>query len=129
MTDIKKHINYWKKSAVNNWQTALDIFKTKHYDACLFFYHLTIEKLLKGLAVKKIKKAAPFTHDLTVLAQVADIELLEKEKELLRVINTFNISTRYDDYKFQFYKKATRIYADKYLKKSHKLYLWLIKKY
>lgn len=129
MTDLEKHFIYWKESAQNNWLTALDLFKTKHFDACLFFCHLTIEKLFKGLVVKEIRKAAPFSHDLIVLAEVANIKLTDEQKELLRTVNTFNISTRYEDYKLQFYKKANRSYTDNYLKQTNKLRLWLIKKY
>lgn len=129
MTNLEKHINYWKESAENNWETALDLFKTKHYDACLFFCHLTIEKLLKGLATKEIKKAAPFTHDLIILVKIANIMPSKSQEELLRTMNTFNIRTRYEDYKLQFYKKANRIYANKYLKQVNKLHLWLRKKY
>lgn len=47
MNNINKQITYWKKSAERDWQTALDLFKTKHYDACLFFCHLALEKFLK----------------------------------------------------------------------------------
>ncbi len=52
MNQLDEQINYWKKSAERNWKTVLSLFKNKHYDACLFFCHLVIEKLLKGLAVK-----------------------------------------------------------------------------
>ncbi len=37
-------------------------------------------------------------------------------------ITTFNISARYDDYKFKFYKKATREFTDKWLKIGKELH-------
>ncbi|MFC1613218.1 HEPN domain-containing protein [Patescibacteria group bacterium] len=71
MDNLKEQINYWKKSAERNWDTTLSLYKTKHYDSCLFFCHLTLEKLLKGLVVRQTNKTAPFIHDLEKLANTA----------------------------------------------------------
>lgn len=120
-----KHIRYWQQSATRNFATARDLYRTQHYDACLFFCHLTIEKYLKALVVEKVKCAAPYTHDLIVLARVAGIPLSPTQEQLLRTITTFNISGRYDDEKFQFYKKATPSYTKQYLQRTERFYLWL----
>lgn len=127
MSLITKHIHYWQQSAERSWGTARDLYKTKRYDACLFFCHLTIEKSLKALVVLNTRQAAPYTHDLIVLARAAGIQISYTQEELLRAITTFNISGRYDDYKFQFYKKATSSYTKKYLNATEQLYLWLQK--
>ena len=79
---ITLHIQYWKTSAGRDWKTACDLYKTKHYDACLFFCHLTIEKLLKSFVVETIKKAAPYTHDLILLARLAGHTLPAAQEEL-----------------------------------------------
>ncbi|MEA2065116.1 MAG: HEPN domain-containing protein [Patescibacteria group bacterium] len=55
MDRINKQIEYWKKSADRNWKTATGLFQLKRYDSCLFFCHLTLEKILKGLFAKKPK--------------------------------------------------------------------------
>ena len=88
-----------------------------------------MEKILKALAVKKIGKSAPYVHDLLDLANIAGIELSEEQKELLREINTFNIRARYDNYKSDFYKRATKKYTIKHFELADKLYLWLGKKF
>ena len=44
------------------------------------------------------------------------------------MINSFNISARYDDYKLNFHKKATKNYTEKYFKECNQLRLWLLKK-
>lgn len=125
MSTLPAHVQYWSQSADRSWQTAKDLYKTKHFDACLFFCHLAIEKFLKALVVQKTHTAAPFTHDLVLLAQRAGLPLSTAQKELCRTINTFNISGRYDDYKFQFYKKATAPYTRRFLKETEALYIWL----
>lgn len=46
-----------------------------------------------------------------------------------RVITTFNISGRYQDEKFNFYKKCTKNYTEKYLQITKELNVWLKKQY
>ena len=127
MDNINKQIVYWQKSAERDWQIALDLFKTKHYDACLFFCHLTLEKLLKSLVIKATDEPAPYIHDLTKLANLANLDLSTEQIKNLKIINQFNIAGRYDNIKHEFYKLCTKEYADKYLSITHALYLWLKK--
>ena len=129
MTTKKEIIDFWKRRSADDRITTKTLLRNKRYSACLFFVHIYLEKLLKALVVKKTGKPAPFVHDLLDLADIAKIELPEEQKELLREINTFNIRARYDDYKSEFYKKATKDYAVKYFKSADKLYLWLGKKF
>lgn len=129
MVNLKLHINYWKISARRSWKTALDLYKTKHYDACLFFSHLAIEKSLKGLIVKRTHKTPPYIHDLARLANLAKIDLLDKQIQELRTITTFNIASRYDEVKLAFYKRCTPKFTKKYLTISRRWYLWLKKEF
>lgn len=122
-------VKFWHDRAKDDRITARALLEAKRYSASLFFVHLSTEKILKALVIGKTGKAAPFTHDLLSLAEATKIELSEDQKKLLREINTFNIAARYDDYKPEFYKKATKSYAEKYFKSADKLYLWLEKKF
>lgn len=126
---INEQINYWKTSAERTWRVASTLFKNKHYDSCLFFCHLTIEKLLKGLVAQKTKDYAPYIHDLAELARKTNLELTDKQLENLKIITTFNIAGRYDEAKFSFYKKCTKEYTEKYYAISKELILWLEKEY
>lgn len=125
----KRQIEYWRASAERNWRTANFLFKGKRYDACLFFCHLTIEKMLKGLIVKNEKKAAPYTHDLAELANIAKVNFGDEQIKDLRIITNFNIAGRYDNEKFSFYKQCTKSYTEKYFLISKQFYLWLKKEY
>ncbi len=126
---LKKQADYWRISADKNWKIAKALFKLKHYDGCLFYCHLALEKLLKGLVVIKIKKPAPYKHDLAELANIANLKLSKEEVEELRILSTFNIFCRYDNTKFDFYKLCTKEYSEKYFKISNKKRLWLKKQY
>ncbi|MBI2411123.1 MAG: HEPN domain-containing protein [Candidatus Kerfeldbacteria bacterium] len=129
MKDIQKHINYWLDSAERNSKTAKTLLNTKHYDACLFFCHLTLEKLLKGAVVAKTKKASPYIHNLMTLAERAKIELSDEQLMDLKIISTFNIAGRYDDAKLSFYKMCTPVYTKKYFEKTKSLYLCIKKEH
>ncbi len=129
MNNINKQIDYWKKSAERNWESAQGLLKLKHYDSCLFFCHLALEKLLKGLAVKQTKEPIPYTHDLENLALIAKLPITEEQTRNLKIITGFNIGSRYDDVKFTFYKRCTESYTEEYFNVSKELYLWLKKQY
>ncbi|MDA2921737.1 HEPN domain-containing protein [Patescibacteria group bacterium AH-259-L07] len=127
--NLKSQVEYWRNSAQRNWKTALSLFDLKHYDSCLFFCHLTLEKALKALVVQQINKPAPYIHDLAKLSEIAQLETSEDQTQNLRTITGFNMAARYDDVKLSFYKRCTREYTQKYLEITRKLYSWLKKQY
>ena len=129
MLTKKEITKFWRERATDDKATAKALLKSKRYSACLFFTHIYLEKTLKALAIKQTGKAAPYTHDLLYLIDIAKIELSKEQEELFREINTFNIRARYDDYKSGFYKKATKDFTIKYFELANKLYLWLEKKF
>jgi len=122
-------IEFWKKSGELDKKTSEDLFRSKNYVGCLFFVHLYLEKTLKGLVQRVTGKTPPFTHDLLVLGKIANLNITKMQEEHLSVINTFNIKARCADYKFAFYKKATREFTDKYLKIAKELYEWYLRQY
>ena len=79
---LEKIIDYWKDLSDYDLKTAGSMLKTKRYPYCLFMCHLAIEKLLKALVVKEIKKHAPYSHHLIGLAKQISLDFSEKQKEL-----------------------------------------------
>ena len=92
--NLKKLIAYWQKGSNNDWMVAQKLFKLGHYNYCLFFCHLALEKQLKALVVAQIKDQAPFTHDLYVLALKAGLVFDLEQRKNLETVTTFNISAR-----------------------------------
>ena len=125
---VKKIVKYWEKTAEHDYETMLGLFKIKRYSDSLFFGHIILEKILKGLVVAEIKNEAPYIHNLTKLAELSKCDLSEKEMDLLDVVNKFNIRSRYPEYKMQFYKKCTKEYVKNYLDEIIKLYKKLCQK-
>ena len=56
--DVKKIVKYWQKTAEHDFETMLYLFKGKKYSESLFFGHIVLEKILKGLVVKKNQRAS-----------------------------------------------------------------------
>ena len=126
---LQEQINYWRKSGKENLDAAQILFKNKHFDSALFFGHLSLEKMLKGLTVISTKEPALYIHDLEKLALIANLKFDEEKAINLRSISDFNIAGRYKEAKFDFYKKCDRKYTEKHLKIIKELFLWLEKEY
>ncbi|MBW2661456.1 MAG: HEPN domain-containing protein [Deltaproteobacteria bacterium] len=126
--DIKKIVKYWQKTAEHDYEVMLCLFKGKKYSDSLFFGHIVLEKILKGLVVEETKKEAPKTHDLVRLAEITKLELPSKTLEYLKIVNRFNMRTRYPDAKLEFYKCCDLEYTKNNLEKIKKLYKKLCQK-
>jgi HEPN domain-containing protein len=79
------------------------------------------------LYVKKFQKHAIFTHDLLRLVNKVDLQVNEKQEEWLDEITTFNINSRYDNYKQNFNKLCTKEFTTKWINRTSELRQWLIK--
>ena len=120
--DIKNAIEYWKKTAEHDYQTMEYLFKGKKYSDSLFFGHIVLEKVLKGLVVKETGEQALYTHDLVRLARLAELGLSEEELVFLNDVNEFNIRARYPEQKLKLYRICTEKYTENKLEKITKLY-------
>ena len=120
-------MNYWIESANEDYNVMLDLKEKNRNTYCLFFGQMVIEKLLKALYAKNNKGApyAPKTHDLLYLAEKLNLELTEEQEVILNEITTFNLSTRYDDYKKAFYNKCTDQYTEEQINKIKEVKSWL----
>ena len=127
--NIKQVVDYWKTEAERNYETAEFLYKGKKYSDCLFFCHLMLEKILKGLVVKQTKIHAPYIHELDTLVIRTNLDLNEEQMRQLKIINTFNIRARYDNIKKSFYQRCDTNYTEEYFNISKELYLWLKKEY
>lgn len=103
--------------------------KTKRYADALFFRHLVLEAELKALVVLKTRENAPFIHHLPKLAELAQLLPTDSQDADLKEMTAFNIDARYSDYKLSFYKKATRLFSEKYVAKTKELRIWIRKIY
>ncbi len=107
---------------------ANHLFEKGDYAYALFFGHLTIEKLLKGIFVEKFNEVSPYTHRLVFLAEKVELDISSDRVELLEVISDFHLEARYPDEKFSFFKKCTSEFTKEHLRKIGGLRRWLLKR-
>jgi len=87
----------WLKQAEYDMGTAISMFKTKRFIYAVFMCHLAIEKVIKGIYSKVIKKDPPKTHDLVYLSELTSLDLAEDLTKFLDSLNDLSILTRYPD--------------------------------
>ncbi|MBI4268353.1 HEPN domain-containing protein [Candidatus Uhrbacteria bacterium] len=125
-----KIIEYWQEGSRKDFEVARGLYSLKHYSHCLFFCHLSIEKMMKAIFVARKNEHAPFIHDVVILAGKAGIPLNKSQKDQLETITSFNIQGRYADYKSEFYKKYNnQKTAKRYVGVTKNFLLWLEKKF
>jgi len=125
--NLEKISNYWVKNGDEKWKTAHSLMRGKRYADALFFCHLALESQLKAAVSLKADIFPPLSHNLPQLALLAGLEMSAEQEQALKEITTFNIKARYDDYKFAFYKRATKKYAIKFFSITQELRLWIKK--
>ena len=129
MDTLGTYIKNMKSSASEEFKVAKYLLEGKKYSACLFYCHLCLEKLLKGLVAIETKQPAPFVHNLKTLAERAKLKLSEEQIIQLIDINEFNIAGRYQEYKDAHYRRSTKQYTEKYFYITKELFKWLKKQY
>lgn len=122
-------VRYWFESSDNDYETMQVLYKNKKNTWCLFIGHLVIEKLLKGIYARNNTEnpIAPKIHNLILLSQKAKLIVPANIREKIQIINTFNISARYDDYKRSFDNKCTDNYTEMQVRNIEEVRKWLKK--
>ena len=120
-------MNYWIESSNEDYSTMMYMKAGKKNTWCLFMGQMVIEKLLKALYAKNniSEPYAPKSHDLLYLAQKINLQVTETQKRNLNEITRFNLNTRYDDYKKDFYNKCTDEYTEEQISKIEEVKQWL----
>jgi HEPN domain-containing protein len=124
--DIEKVVSYWIDSSEKDFKTMSNLMESDDYNWAMFLGHLVIEKLLKALYVKRNRKHAVYGHDLLRLTSNLDLKIDSIKEEWLDKITTFNLNTRYDSYKQDFYKLCTKEFATEWKFKIEELREWLL---
>jgi HEPN domain-containing protein len=117
----KEEIAYWKKMAKHDAASAKRNFRPGDYQWCLFLWHLSLEKLLKAILLQQGKEPIK-SHNLVFLAKRVGISLTDSAETELEVITGFNLEARYDEYKKEFYKRATAAYTARWKSTCQKWY-------
>ena len=123
--DINNIKLYWVTEAEEALTVANHLLERGDYSYALFFGHLAIEKILKGLYVERKQEHAPPIHNLQRLARSAGLNLDESKRDTLILISSFNIEARYPDINRSFRKRCTEEYTRVQMRSIKETFKWL----
>ena len=118
----------WFKQADYDMDTAEFMFSGGRYFYSVFMCHLSIEKALKGLYIRKFKDAPPKTHNLLYLLEFIDPDLPEDMYDFVFTLNRVSVLTRYPDNLQKMLEDYNKGKTDEILGKSKELLRWLKEK-
>ncbi len=98
MINISKQIEYWRKTADDDIDTAAILIKSGKYIEGMFFCHLSIEKILKAIVVMQSENIPPRSHDLFYLAEQATITITETQSDFMQILMKYQLEGRYPEY-------------------------------
>jgi len=125
INETEKIVNHWLTSSEDDFKTMLNLYDSKSYNWALFLGHVSVEKLIKGLYVKKHNEHAPYIHNLLRLAELCEVNVTNEYSDWLDEITSFNINARYNDYKKEFYNQCTRDFASLWLERIKEIRSWI----
>ncbi|MBI5324229.1 MAG: HEPN domain-containing protein [Ignavibacteriae bacterium] len=129
MMTKQEHIQYWINSSEEDWKTVLSLFQSGRYVHCLFFAHLTLEKLCKAIWVKSNEdNFPPKTHNLIKLLNETNQNFIEEDLAFLSEFNDFQLEGRYPDYLFEINKRCNNENTTSILNKVKSIRLCLQEK-
>jgi HEPN domain-containing protein len=123
MIDIEKQVAYWRSGASEDWQVATELIRRKRLRHGLFFAHLALEKALKAHVCRQTQDLAPRIHNLVRLAEIAQLQLDDKQIDVLAEMNAFNLEGRYPE---MLTPEPTIEEARRYIRRAKEVYTWLM---
>ena len=128
MMTKEQYIDYWIDTAQNDWITVEAMFDAKRYLHCLFWAHLTLEKIAKAHWVKTHEEnIPPKVHNVHWLLVQSNIDLGEEMMNFLMKFNDFQLEGRYPDYTNNIYKLCTKEFTRDKLEKIKEVRECLLK--
>jgi len=109
MMTKEQHIQHWVDTAQYDWEGAEGAFSIKRYLHCLFWAHLSLEKLAKAHWVKThTDNIPPKVHNVHWLLDQSNIDLGDEMMNFLNKFNDFQLEGRYPDYTNNIYKVCNK---------------------
>ncbi|MDR2679420.1 MAG: HEPN domain-containing protein [Tannerella sp.] len=128
MMTKQEHIDHWVSTAAEDWITVEVLFTTERYMHCLFWSHLTLEKLAKAHWIKNHNdNIPPKVHNIVWLLDESGVDLGNETMGFLENFNDFQLSSRYPDYLNKMYKICTKDFATAAMEKVKEVRTCLLK--
>ncbi len=94
---MTKDYKEWLNQLDYDYETAKIMFDAGRYFYAVFMCHLSIEKALKGLYLKRIKKAPPKIHTLNYFIEKLDLKCSKEQTDFIDNMDDAGVATRYPE--------------------------------
>ncbi len=118
----------WLRQAQYDMETADYLFEGERYFYAVFMCHLSIEKALKGLYVKRFNKTPPKTHNLIYLIEFINIDIPENHYDVIFTLNRISVPARYPNNLQTILKEFNKSKTIEVIEQSKEVLKWLKKK-
>lgn len=115
----------WAAKARYDFETAGAMLKSGRYVYVLFCCQQAVEKMIKAVMVKRSGVMPPRIHNLIRLSELAGITAADDEIELLGLLSSYYVQSRYPEEIEDISSEATRVFAEEALTKTEECLKWL----
>lgn len=106
-------------------ETADYLFDGERYFYAVFMCHLSIEKALKGLYIKRFNKTPPKTHNLIYLIEFINIDIPGNHYDVIFTLNRISVPARYPDNLQTILKEFNKSKTIEVIEQSKEVLKWL----
>lgn len=115
----------WYFQSDYDLETAVDMLKSGRNVYCIFMCHLSLEKALKGLLIKKTGEYPSKIHSLIYFVEKLELSLEEPDYEFVFMINKISVPTRYPDDLRKLFATYTKEKTELILNQTKKFQSWI----
>jgi HEPN domain-containing protein len=124
MENKDKHQEWYFQSDYD-LETEVDMLKSGRAVYCIFMCHLSLEKALKGLLIKKTGEFPSKSHSLIYFSDKLGLELTDSFNEFLYMLDKISVPTRYPDDLKKLFAAYTNERTESILKQTKEVQLWI----
>lgn len=123
--EIKDKHEEWYFQSDYDLETAVDMLKSGRTVYCIFMCHLSLEKALKGLYIKKTGEFPSKTHSLMYFVEKLELDFEESIYEFIFTLNKISVPTRYPDDLRKLFAAYTKERTESILNQTKEVQLWI----
>jgi len=123
--DLKSKYEEWYFQSDYDFETAIDMLKSGRNVYCIFMCHLSLEKALKGLLLKRTGEFPAKSHSLIYFVDKIGLKISEEHYEFIYTLNNISIPTRYPDDLRKLFTAYTKERTELILKSAKEVQLWI----
>ncbi|MFN8256101.1 MAG: HEPN domain-containing protein [Bacteroidales bacterium] len=124
MEDREKYKEWYFQSDYD-LETAVDMLKSGRNVYCIFMCHLSLEKALKGLLIRKTGEFPTKSHSLIYFVEKLELKLNDSFYEFIFMLNKISVPTRYPDDLRKLFAAFNKDRTSSILNQTKEVQLWI----